>query len=57
MAEKTCEKYRLNFNEIKIFSSPRRLAILISGLPEKENDRKLDFKGPPLSIAKDENNN
>ena len=57
MAEKTCEKYQLNFNDLKIYSSPRRLAILLSGLPDKENDRKVDLKGPPLTVAKDEYNN
>ncbi len=57
LAEKTCEKHRLNFNDLKTYSSPRRLAIEILGLPDKENDRKLELKGPPFSVAKDENNN
>ena len=57
LAEKTCEKHRLNFNDLKTYSSPRRLAIEILGLPDKENDLKLELKGPPVSVAKDENNN
>ncbi len=57
LAEKTCEKHRLNFNDLKTYSSPRRLAIAILGLPDKENDRKLELKGPPVSVAKDENDN
>ena len=56
LAEKTCEKHRLNFNDLKTYSSPRRLAIEILGLPDKENDRMLELKGPPFSVAKDENN-
>ena len=57
LAEKTCEKHRLNFNDLNTYSSPRRLAIELSGLPDKENDRKVELKGPPLSVAKDDHNN
>ena len=57
LAEKTCEKHRLNFNYLNTYSSPRRLAIELSGLPDKENDRKMELKGPPLSVAKDDHNN
>ena len=57
LAQKTCEKQRLNFNDLKTYSSPRRLAIELSGLPDKENDRKVELKGPPLSVAKDDHNN
>ena len=57
LAEKTCEKHRLNCNDLKTYSSPRRLAIKLSGLPDKENDRKVELKGPPLSVAKDADKN
>ena len=57
MAEKTCEKHRLSFNTIKTYSSPRRLGIELLGLPDKENDRKVELKGPPISVAKDKHNN
>ena len=57
LAQKTCEKHRLNFNDLKTYSSPRRLAIELSGLPDKENDRKVELKGPPLSVAKAADNN
>ena len=57
LAEKTCEKHRLNFNYLNTYSSPRLLAIELSGLPDKENDRKVELKGPPLSVAKDDHNN
>ena len=57
LAQKTCEKHRLNFNDLKTYSSPRRLAIKLSGLPDKENDRKVELKGPPLSVAKDADKN
>ena len=47
----------MNFNDLKTYSSPRRLAIGLSGLPDKENDRKVELKGPPLSVAKDADKN
>ena len=40
LAEKTCEKHQLNFNDLKTYSSPRRLAIELSGLPDKEIDQR-----------------
>ena len=56
MVQKTCENYQLSFNEISTFSTPRRLAIQIKGLPEKQDDRSVDLKGPPVAIAKDKDN-
>ena len=44
LAENTCKNHQLNYNVLKIFSSPRRLAIEISGLPDKEKDRKVAQK-------------
>ena len=31
LAKNTCEKHRLNFNDLNTYSSPRRLAIELSG--------------------------
>ena len=31
----TCEKNQLSYEKIQTFSTPRRLAVLVSGLPEK----------------------
>lgn len=57
LAQKTCEQHQLSLSDIQTFSTPRRLAILLSGLPDKEEDRKIELKGPPLSIARDTENN
>ena len=57
MVQKTCENHQLSFNELRTFSTPRRLAVQIKGLPEKQEDRSVELKGPPAAIAKDKDNN
>ncbi|MBL8993709.1 MAG: glycine--tRNA ligase subunit beta, partial [Spirochaetia bacterium] len=41
----------LPFTDLKSFSTPRRLAILVSGLPESQADREIFKKGPLLKAA------
>ena len=53
-AEKSLESNRLLSVKVQPFSSPRRLALLISKLPEKQEDRIEELKGPPASIARDQ---
>jgi glycyl-tRNA synthetase beta chain len=36
---------------IEIYGTPRRLAILLQGLPEKQPDREEEIKGPPAQAA------
>lgn len=54
VAERLLESNSLNFSNIKIFVTPRRLAILIEGLPEKQRDTVKEIWGPPAKIAYDE---
>jgi len=56
LVQKTCENHQLSFNELRTFSTPRRLAVQIQGLPEKQEDRNIELKGPPAAIAKDKDN-
>ncbi|MBF0289633.1 MAG: glycine--tRNA ligase subunit beta [SAR324 cluster bacterium] len=51
----TCEQNKLGIQKMETFSTPRRLAVLLHGLPEKQEDQVLELKGPPSNIAKDEN--
>ncbi|MBS3767243.1 MAG: glycine--tRNA ligase subunit beta [Candidatus Cloacimonetes bacterium] len=55
--KKRLEKSKIKYNYIKQFSTPRRLAVLINGLPYKQKDRVKEIKGPPKNIAYDEDNN
>ena len=56
LAEKiqtTCQQNQIPFQSLQIFSSPRRLAVLVKGLPDKQQDLISEIKGPPLQIARD----
>lgn len=48
---------RLTFDQIDIFSTPRRLAVRVRGLSERQPDLTVDFKGPSKKIALDEQGN
>ena len=39
--------------KVRRFATPRRLAVLIENLPDRQPDRKLERRGPPLSNAFD----
>ncbi|AKH68128.1 glycyl-tRNA synthetase beta chain [Spongiibacter sp. IMCC21906] len=45
----------LEHDGIKIFASPRRLALLISSLAENAPDKSLEIWGPPVKVAFDDN--
>ncbi|MEY8538639.1 glycine--tRNA ligase subunit beta [Lactococcus muris] len=48
---------RLNFDLIRKFSTPRRLAVLVEGLAESSEAMDEEVKGPSAKIAKDEEGN
>jgi glycyl-tRNA synthetase beta chain len=37
--------------QVKVYGTPRRLAVLIKGLPDRQQDRTLETKGPALAAA------
>jgi glycyl-tRNA synthetase beta chain len=41
----------LETDSIEVYGTPRRLALLIKGLPEKQADREEEIKGPPAQAA------
>ncbi|GEL12468.1 glycine--tRNA ligase [Lapidilactobacillus concavus DSM 17758] len=51
------KEQRLDFEEIKPFATPRRLAFLITGLAEKQLDQVEEVKGPAKRIAQDAEGN
>ncbi|MBP1044120.1 glycine--tRNA ligase subunit beta [Vagococcus sp. BWB3-3] len=60
LKEKTAqflETNRLSFDSIDHFSTPRRLAIRINGLAEKQADIEEEAKGPAKKIAQDAEGN
>ena len=45
------EESFLSYEDIKFYGTPRRLAVLISGLPQRQPDREEEAKGPPAKAA------
>ncbi|CAM4024769.1 glycine--tRNA ligase subunit beta [Cohnella lubricantis] len=52
--EKWLESSRLTYKEVKAYATPRRLAVLVEELAEKQADVSEEVKGPARKIAKDE---
>ena len=48
---KSLESEFLTPEAIEIYGTPRRLAILIKGIPSKQADREEEIKGPPVKAA------
>lgn len=51
------KKERISFNDIHEFATPRRLALLIDGLSDKQPDIDQSVKGPAKKIAQDSDGN
>lgn len=48
---------KVKFEDIKVYATPRRLAVIIEGLDEKTADEVKIVKGPIKNVAFDENGN
>lgn len=48
---------KVDFDKIDVYATPRRLAVLVSGLVEKSADEEKIVKGPIAKVAYDENGN
>lgn len=46
---------RLAFGEVKSYATPRRLAVLVHNVAEKQDDKEVTAKGPAKKIAMDDN--
>ena len=48
---------RIEYKEVKSFTTPRRLTIIVEGLDEKQKDLNENIKGPAKRIAFDKEEN
>lgn len=48
---KTLDEQFLTPEAIEVYGTPRRLAVLIQGLPVQQPDREEEVKGPPAQVA------
>ncbi len=54
---KALNENEIKFADIKIYATPRRLAVLIEDIEEKQDDIEKTIKGPMAAIAYDESGN
>ena len=54
---KFLEENKINYTDIKVYATPRRLAVLIYGIDSQTKDEEKIIKGPIANIAYDENGN
>ena len=52
--DSTFKKYDVKFEKLNVYTSPRHLVILASGLYKNEEDIKSEVRGPILKIAQNE---
>ena len=51
------EEHHLSYDDIRAYSTPRRLAVLVTAVPERQADVKEEIKGPAKKIALDQEGN
>ena len=51
------QKNHLLYQTLKPYSSPRRLSLIVEGLPDRQPDREEVVLGPPKSVAFDDSGN
>jgi len=55
--EAAIDEVRLARGDLRVYASPRRLAVIVDSLAREQDDRKVEHKGPPLKIAFDADGN
>ena len=53
LGAKLLDEARLTHGDVRVFSTPRRLALLVAEVAERQPDRELVVKGPPAGRAFD----
>jgi len=57
LLKKSLENERIDYNDLKIFYTPRRIIIFLKDLEEKQKDKTVEISGPPLEICRDKDGN
>lgn len=51
------EKAELSFDSIRSYAAPRRMAVVVDGLQERQEDRMVERRGPAVKAAFDDDGN
>ncbi len=57
LMEEALSGARISFEEVSVFTTPRRLITIASGLPESTEESVEEFRGPSVKIAFDDEGN
>lgn len=57
LAEDKLKAARLSFDQITVYATPRRLALIVTGASERQADETVKKRGPSIQAAYDENGN
>ncbi len=57
LTKKMLDENSLSYENVECYGTPRRLALRVEGLPEKQEDRTEEAYGPPVKIAFDAEGN
>ncbi|KXS42267.1 MAG: glycyl-tRNA synthetase beta chain [Candidatus Frackibacter sp. T328-2] len=57
LANNLFEHYRIDFNEIETYGTPRRLVLLLRGVSSEQQDLTKEVRGPAKNIAFDDDGN
>lgn len=52
-SKRALEEARLGFESLEVYSAPRRLALWVHSLEDRQPDRQFEVKGPPRKVAFD----
>src|SRR5699024_5682769 len=55
--EKWLKENRISYSQTKVYSTPRRLAVMVTNVDELQASIEEEVKGPAMKIAKDEEGN
>ncbi|MCX7795830.1 MAG: glycine--tRNA ligase subunit beta [bacterium] len=56
-AKNLLDRYRIDYENIEIFATPRRLILFIYGIGDSQRDEIKKVKGPPKNVSLDNNGN
>ena len=57
IAAKTLDEYRIGYNNISAYATPRRLSLIITGVDQAQRDNVREVFGPSKKVAFDEQGN
>ncbi len=53
LAEESLKASGMKYDRVEVFGTPRRLAVVLHGLPDRSPDQEKRVSGPPVQVAQD----